>query len=350
MQNLLKTVNRINDFAMRLEEDIRNKRLKPGDRYYTAAEAGHFLGTAVDTANKVLQVLEKKGVITRQKKKGTVISVPSYDRTDRRLNHHIHFLLNREALSVEGVGNTDILGGIQSVFPVASVNYSFLDREMSNIRNLLEDAYDKNRTDTFILVSVPYQVQQLFAMTDIPCVIFGTRYFIPRFIPSIEQDFHKVVLDAYKFFKENKRRKPAVLLKQTVLGGDAVLVNEILETFPGRPSVFFLPDDPEMIRSELASRFGDKMPDFVISSHSQFTLVAEELFKERSVSRKECDLVTVHPVLREKNTVKDSYFIDVLKPFELGELLGRTLLKILNGEKAEDIRLPMKFIKCEGKD
>ena len=346
MQDLLKTVNRINDYVALLEKDIRRRKLAPGDKYYTAAEAGRFLGVAVDIANKTLQVLEKKGVVTRQKKIGTMIADPAREKTDQRLRR-IHFLLNTQALLVEGIGNIDILGGLQSVFPVASVNYSFIDKEHSAISQLVEEAYSKNGTDAFVLVSAPYQVQQLIASTNIPAVVYGTRYYISRFIPSIEQDFRQVARDTFDYCREKKRKKVAVLLKQTVLGGDATLLNELLNVFPGKPPLFFLPDDPEMIFSELADRFGGDFPDFIISTHTQFTLVADRLRCERRISPKDCDLVTIHPCLRNTDSGVGSYFIDTLKPFELGELIGRSLRKVLSGEKGEDICIPMKLIKVE---
>ncbi|MBO7708509.1 MAG: GntR family transcriptional regulator [Thermoguttaceae bacterium] len=346
MQDLLRTVNRINDYVVLLENDIRKKKLAPGDKYYTAAEAGRFLGVAVDTANKALQVLEKKGAVTRQKKIGTVIADPARGKTDKRLSR-IHFLLDAKALSVEGIGNIDILGGLQSVFPVASVNYSFIDQEETSISRLFEGTYSKNNADAFVLVSVPYQIQQLLASTDSPAVIFGSRYHISRFIPSIEQDFHQVAEDVFDYFKEKKRKKTAILLKQTVLGGDAILLNELLQIFPGKPPLFFLPDDPEMIFSELADRFGTDFPDFIISTHTQFTLVADRLRNEKKIPARDCDLVTIHPVLRETNSGTGSYFIDTLTPFELGELIGHSLQKVLSGDEGEDIRLPMRLVKVE---
>ncbi|MFI4875065.1 MAG: GntR family transcriptional regulator, partial [Blastopirellula sp. JB062] len=60
--------------AGRIQEDIAQKQLGPGDPYLKLAETARMLGVSNGSANRALQLLEQRGVLSRRQRKGTFIS------------------------------------------------------------------------------------------------------------------------------------------------------------------------------------------------------------------------------------------------------------------------------------
>ena len=62
--------------ARRLEEDIRQRGLKPGDAYLDLKKSARMLGVSSSTANRALQLLTQRGALTRVQRLGTFVSAP----------------------------------------------------------------------------------------------------------------------------------------------------------------------------------------------------------------------------------------------------------------------------------
>ena len=70
---------RVANLADQLLADIEERNLRPGDRYLTTAEASKLLGVANSSANRALQVLEKRRRIVRQQRRGAFVVDPPHD-------------------------------------------------------------------------------------------------------------------------------------------------------------------------------------------------------------------------------------------------------------------------------
>ncbi len=64
----------LSPLAQRLEQDIQRRGLAPGDSYLTAAEAGKRFDVSPATANRALQLLQRKGLLERRPRRGTTIA------------------------------------------------------------------------------------------------------------------------------------------------------------------------------------------------------------------------------------------------------------------------------------
>ncbi|MDO5552204.1 MAG: hypothetical protein Q4G68_00455 [Planctomycetia bacterium] len=339
MDRSLKSVNRIVALATQLEEDIRSRRLRPSDRYYSSIEAARYLGVAGDTANRALQLLEKKRIIYRKKKSGAFIAEPEVFRPESVGS--IQFLLDRKSIIVEGLGNMEVLYGIQSIFPKASVNYTFPENDAEELERIVKKTLNKEGADAFVLVSVPYETQRIFATSEMPAVIFGTRYPGISGIPSLEQDFADVASKIIQLQEQQNRKKSVLLMRQYVRGGDATLFDELYARCRGQMKPFFLADDPESGREVLEKAFPDSLPDFVVSISSLFSQVIDRIRRDRHIPAKDMQIVTIHPDIREQTKTPGLCFVDAYSPLQLGTMLGNMLLRRLGGLSQEDVLVPM---------
>src|SRR3954466_11480587 len=69
-------VPRILELADKIADDIRKKKLKPGDPYQGTTETAEMLGVSTTAANRAMQVLVKRRLIERRQRKGTFVAVP----------------------------------------------------------------------------------------------------------------------------------------------------------------------------------------------------------------------------------------------------------------------------------
>ncbi len=60
--------------ARRLEEDLHRRRVAPGDRFLTAAEVASRFGVSPATANRALQLLQRRGLLERSPRRGTFVA------------------------------------------------------------------------------------------------------------------------------------------------------------------------------------------------------------------------------------------------------------------------------------
>src|SRR5687767_4741693 len=108
MTDALTTTPKIIDLADQLVADIESRKLKPGDRYLTTADASKMLGVGNGLANRALQLLERRQVITRQQRRGAFISAPKTAASSPPLRR-VHFLVHQNYLTAEGIGNDLVL-------------------------------------------------------------------------------------------------------------------------------------------------------------------------------------------------------------------------------------------------
>ena len=67
-------IPRIVQIAARVEQDIRGRKLKPGDSYLNTEEVARMLGVSKATANRAMQLLAKRHVLRRGQRKGVTIA------------------------------------------------------------------------------------------------------------------------------------------------------------------------------------------------------------------------------------------------------------------------------------
>lgn len=215
------------DLADRIEEDIRQRGLSPGDGYYNAAETARMLKVGTATANRALQLLEQRQVLTRRQRRGTFISTPpdNHEEAIRRVN----LIVDQNYLKTEGLLADGVLVGIQGALPRADLRFRFMpitdDPEF--IHRMIDEALQSPYREGFVLVRASLTVQRLVADSGLPAVIHGTPYPSIRTIPWIDRDTYQTGQLLTEYLLGRGCRHLLLLLRQQVMPGDHGLLDTV---------------------------------------------------------------------------------------------------------------------------
>src|SRR5579871_630187 len=154
---------RIVDLADRILDDIRRKKLRPGDPYLSTAEIARLLRVSGTAANRALQLLGQRRVLERRQRRGTFIAAATTgDDTQLR---RVHLVVHQDYLRTEGLLADGVVLGIQGELPHAEIQFNFLpdSSEVDYVQRLVEDSLRAPRSAGFVLVRSSVFTQRLLA-------------------------------------------------------------------------------------------------------------------------------------------------------------------------------------------
>lgn len=214
--------------AEQLVSDIKARDLRPGDRYLTTAAASKMLGVGNGVANRALQLLERRQIITRQQRRGAFIAnIPG--ETKLPPLRRVHFLVHQNYLATEGIGNDLVLLGMQEELPGVHVQISFLPKENAEgfVADLIDQSLTAKARDGFILVRAPYEVHQLVSNSGVPGVVYGGVYPGITRLSRIDRDMKAVGYLAADYLVKRGHKQIAFLSRQQALPGDHDTMDQI---------------------------------------------------------------------------------------------------------------------------
>ena len=169
---------RILELVARVEDDIRSRGLKPGDRYLTTLEVASLLGVSTRFANDAMRLLATRQVLTRKPKAGTLIgpSAPLDEDAESRPFDVIHLLIRQDYYFSERRRMEALITGISKAMPGCSIQLNFVPafNEQAYVERLL-DAPATPRNAYLIAVKSP-QLQKRFERHRSPVVLLGTPF------------------------------------------------------------------------------------------------------------------------------------------------------------------------------
>ncbi|MDO5552253.1 MAG: GntR family transcriptional regulator [Planctomycetia bacterium] len=228
MRRKVKTseVLRTIELAQRLENDINERKLKPGDTYFSTQDAAEFLGVARIYANNALRLLEKRQVIIRRQRLGALIAEPAIPQ--ERAVRHLHFIVPEDYFQQEGAGSEQILPGLQEELPGSSISYCFIRPENENdkVADLIQEAKSRGGIEGFILVACSWLSQHVVEQSGFPGVVHGTPYAGIRQLPFIERDHHSGVRQVLKYLRSRGRRRWSLFFRERIHPGDCIFLEE----------------------------------------------------------------------------------------------------------------------------
>ena len=325
---------RVSALADRLIADIKRRKLAAGDRYLTTLEASKMLGVGNGMANRALQILERRKIIVRQQRKGAFLSEPPSDETSLALGR-VHFLVHKRYLRTEGVGQDEMLLGIEHQLPAVPVQISFLPAadEASFVNELIDESLKTQRTDGFVLMRASYETQLAFSQTSLPAVVFGTVYPSVEQLPALTLDMKQAGYLLAKHLLEKGHKRLAYFNRQLVYGGDhltmegiAVALQEAgrgLDALTSR----FIPTYREayVATAEKLLAKPDRPTGFVCRTVLMADAVAKAAQSSGLIPGKDVEIVVCDCYLKPREKAKYVW----PKPGITGEELGRNLARLL---------------------
>lgn len=330
--------------ADRLMDDIRNRGLQPGEAYMTSHEAARFLGVAGASANRALQLLEKRKVIRRAQKRGCVILEPSEQGTHSI--EQVHFLVHDQYYRTEGIGGDGILFGIQSVLPTSSVSHCLLspENEPQQISTMIDRSLRQETTDGFVLVRASYAAQRMIARSGLPAIVFGGLYPGIEKLGQIDRDHRQAATFLLDYLRTKNCRRLAVLMRQTVLAGDYPTLDCLHES--GLELITrFVPSEDDCINAVAAAILEDRnRPDAVLCHTRRQAECVDRVRRERKIPAKQLPIVVLTAYLKANEELAFPHIELDRDPETIGRRIGELLQESAAGQKNIRECVPVKFI------
>ncbi|MDZ4818779.1 MAG: GntR family transcriptional regulator [Planctomycetota bacterium] len=212
---------KIVELASSLERDILDKRLVSGDPYLSTANAARLLGVSTVAANRALQLLVKRDILSRRQRSGTFIA-DRKDGSNATSIERVHLLVHKNFLKSEGVLADGVILGIQEKLPHTDIQFNFLptDDESPYTNRIISEVLNSPRVQGLVLVRAPLQVQRIVQSSGLPAVIYGTPFPSITSVPWIDRDhYHAGRLAAARLIRQGFRRL-TVLTREKPMPGD----------------------------------------------------------------------------------------------------------------------------------
>lgn len=328
--------------AERLELDIKNRNLKPGEQFYTAMEASRFLGVSGATANRALQVLEKRQIISRSQRRGAIILAPP-DTHNCQIDN-VHFLIHDKYYRREGIGGDGILLGIQSELPTATVSHCFLtpENESQQIAKLIDRSFSENSRDAFIIVRSSYEAQKMIAESGLPALIYGSTYPGISGLSNIDRDHKEAVRLVVRYLQSRGRTCLAAFFSQNVLPGLHQVLDALHHTRSLLMTMRFMPQEDECIEAEALNILtSPKSPEAILCHTMQYARCIDRVRKK--LNRSELDIVLTSSYLKRGETTHFPHIELSMDPEAIGRHLASSLLRHVGGQEVHGI-VPVKLV------
>ena len=298
MKNLGTTnATRIDKLADTLRKDIRRRALKTGDHYLTAAEASQMLGVSPVMANRAMNVLAGRRLLTRYRRRGTFIGPAFHSNTPPQVLRVIHVfkgLIDEEKQWTSVIG--DCLHGLHTVLPGYQVQSNILPRQnpAEMVGQILNQHTSDGSLSGIVLLNCPREVQEmaqeLVREYRLAVVSFGAVHHNITRIPSIDYDqFESGRLQA-KYLIDRGHRQLVLLMRENWLPGDNLLVDGIHQALTDAGphfsilSMHSIPEDVAIIKTEIARLLSlDDRPTGLICRSPLFAKTAVEVARSQAM-------------------------------------------------------------------
>ncbi|MCA9229976.1 MAG: substrate-binding domain-containing protein [Planctomycetales bacterium] len=340
------------DLAERLISDIEARNLQSGDRYLTTAAASKMLGVGNGVANRALQLLERRQIITRQQRRGAFIANLPGDYPKPPLRR-VHFLVHQNYLASEGVGNDMVLLGIQEELPGVHVQISFLPKESAEgfVADLIDQSLTAKARDGFILVRAPYEVHQLVSNSGVPAIVYGDCYPGITRLSRFNRDMAAVGTVCADYLLSKGHNRIAFLCRQCSLPGDHDTMDAIRRRL-GQEKMYadsiterFLPAATNVYEAEVIRLLKSSSPPsgFICRTQRMADAVSAVAKKLKLKVGRDIDLIVCDYYLPSGGRSQYVYPRAACTLEEQGQHLARMLSSLARGAVVQDRIIPVEL-------
>jgi DNA-binding LacI/PurR family transcriptional regulator len=216
-----------NLLSERIEADIRQRGLGPGDRYLTAAEVARLLGVSTMTANRAMQELATRRVLARGRRTGTFIGDGFGEK--RASYRCVHLLVYADYFAVAKEHLDRIVLGLHDALPDRGIQFTFLppQDEVPFVRALIEAASQAGTFGGAVLFAASSSLQRYFVDRGGPAVAAGSVYPEAGGLPWLDRDQERSGRLLAGHLLANGRRRIALLMRDRWGYGDNLLIDGV---------------------------------------------------------------------------------------------------------------------------
>jgi DNA-binding LacI/PurR family transcriptional regulator/DNA-binding transcriptional regulator YhcF (GntR family) len=168
----------IEKVAARLERDIRQKQLRPGDRYLTAAEASELFDVNSMTMHRAMRALAGREMLVRMRNRGTFVG-PKFGGDDEGQPTFdvLHVVMAIDYHRTQNFSSDTLVDEFSQAMPGTTIQvHHLLESGALRYIDRLIDRHRESDREGFVLIRCPREVQLRVSESGIPAVVFGHVY------------------------------------------------------------------------------------------------------------------------------------------------------------------------------
>lgn len=360
MEREKQNIPRIIQLARRIESDIHDRSLHPGDPYLTTAETARMLGVSTTIANRALQYLARNGRLIRKQRRGTYIAEPG-PRSGESPLARVHLVVHQHYMRTEGLLADGVIVGLQTELPGVDVSFNFMPpgNERHYVEELAGTIMQSGQPEGLVLVRANLEVQQMVAQSGLPAVVYGTPYRSINQLSYVDADQYAIGRLLADHALKQRGKHLLVIMRDQLLPGDSPYLDAIHEAAgkakltADRVRIRFLARDRDLIAAEIGDLLKKRQPRPAILCRDEplAEAVLAEVARLRLVVGEDV-VVTVSTIYRRGNEDPPPipYTQYAESPVQIGEHLGRLLATSTNRKQPrerESVILPVTL--CPGR-
>jgi DNA-binding LacI/PurR family transcriptional regulator len=353
---------KVQSLAEWLQQDIRRRGLRPGDRYFTSQEAARLLDVSTGTAHEAMRVLVEKNVLDRRRKHGTYVG-PAVDPPEINRRSRVYVLSPSEGTRdpVYSRFSEAFYPAIAQALNGAALQLEFMPEGdvMSFVRTLAYEAEDDGDLAGFLLMRPSYEIQEFFNehRARFPAVVLGSVYPGITGLPWVDGDQGQIARLAAECVLRRGHRRVAVLRNDHWAPGDNAFMSGLMETFEmsrqrvDRLEICALPpyERPTRHRVQELLSSDERPTAMVVHTAFQISLVLDVVKQLGLQVPSEIDVIKGGLGFGSPFSESIPHAVSELSMREIGAILGQMLVSLRQGRKPDPPHLmfPVKFTEQE---
>jgi hypothetical protein len=220
----------VDHLSERLEEDIRCRGLREGDRYLTAVQAGHLLGVSTATAHRALKRLADQRLVVRRRNRGTFVGqiVGEKHRTEIR---KVFILMPADTQNIKIFRSNLLMAGIFGELADVNIEFGFVPAadHIGYVTRLLRPGNDQEKVVGVVAISCSHETYRCLSEMQVPAVVMGSLYPGTPPLPSVDADHREAGRLIGRHLTTRGHRRIAMLSYTETRPGDAVFHDGLSE-------------------------------------------------------------------------------------------------------------------------
>lgn len=222
---------RCEELAALVESEIRQRGLRPGDRFDSTRTVARSFGVSTKAANEALRLLVQRGVLVRRQRSGAFVGRAGGVQGQAEGIRCVHLLVQTGALDLLAPAVTELARGVRETCPSDAVQFACIptDADPRFAEDYLRIYGAGGRLVGVVLLLSTPPMQRAFYETGLPTVVIGSPPPENSGIPALDLDWRehgRLLLAAAR--KKRCTRIGVILLNRWVYG-DNLLVDGMRE-------------------------------------------------------------------------------------------------------------------------
>ena len=220
----------VEKIAIQIEGDMRQKGLRPGDRYLTAAEASELFEVNSMTMHRAMRSLAGREVLVRKRSRGTFVG-PKFNDSNhpQQALDVLHVVMAIDYHRTQNFSSDTLVDEFSQAIPGLTIQVHHLieNGALQYIDQQIERLSDSKR-EGFVLIRCTREVQKRISESDVPAVVFGHVY--PGIsLPCISHDQESVGRYMAEYALSRGARRFALLTHARWRYGDHRMIDAATE-------------------------------------------------------------------------------------------------------------------------